>query len=616
MPDAQGYSSFIGNFVNGFMQQTQKAEEEKMAKVSNLMQLAEKYRQHAEDPLISNEEYNGWQLNLTQTMEEADKLMKQSSSMWGPVVKIFGFGKGKKNPPIPRELFMKSGGEGQLQEPQAAPAGVTNAMPQGASGFVDPYQNQNLSWDQRVQLMKQNPLVMYATGDGSLPNPIPGVTTLLPGAPGFPPGSLPLPTGWESRGVPLSQANPLAARYPSTLTPDPYTGRLGPGAFSVQPGPVAPMVPGVTSAMPPAEAPVSEGQKNFTDWYRSRQPQGPGGLSPVIAKYAEGERRPESPTESPAGSFAMPRVEDILGGKTIVQFAKDYNVSPRWVQQMVLNQIAGRSGNQFEMAKETQRLTLQQKFARENDKYKSAQEIAKLENEANTFLRIANDQGMDKESINQGYLKIRFGISSPTTSASIVESEEKDENGNDITVIRNRQTGQPLWSRPSAPTAAEKKFEQDIDDYILDAKSKGKIITRDQARSQLATANVNARAALVQNRERAGELQKLNIDYNKVRNQLQNEKTPAGEGITPEEAEKALNHARMLLNTKLGDDPVWQYSPTFEQEKDAYLLQQARLYLSQKKELITPKTPEEEMRGYNPGGRGSGPAPGKILNKP
>ncbi len=108
MPDAQGTSSFIGGFLQGFMRQSAQAEDEKLRKVAGMMQIADHHRKMAENPDIDEAIRKDAERSYTKYVQDADKLMNQKVSGLGALMSIFGIGKKGKDgqpAPIPSELF-------------------------------------------------------------------------------------------------------------------------------------------------------------------------------------------------------------------------------------------------------------------------------------------------------------------------------------------------------------------------------------------------------------------------------------------------------------------------------------------------------------------------------
>lgn len=173
MPDLQGTASFIGEFLKGYMGQTAQLEDQKLRKVSGILDVADRYRRMAEDPYATDDTYNHAQKMYQQQVSEADKIMNQKSSTIGSIMKIFGFGKKGANgepPAIPRYLFnapTMSGGEAQVV-PESTPVqsqdGATGA---GAEIRMNPAGLTPL-WMRRPQLNYSGP------GGMQIPAPAPG----------------------------------------------------------------------------------------------------------------------------------------------------------------------------------------------------------------------------------------------------------------------------------------------------------------------------------------------------------------------------------------------------------------------------------------------------------
>jgi hypothetical protein len=125
MPDKQGVSSFIGNFLNGYMGKVAQLEQEKTQNVKGMLEMADRFRQAAEDPLSSPEAAYGYRSLYQQKLSEADKEHNRSTSGLGSIMKIFGFGKKGKDgstPDMPAEWFTRPAGNAPQQTPSAMPA--------------------------------------------------------------------------------------------------------------------------------------------------------------------------------------------------------------------------------------------------------------------------------------------------------------------------------------------------------------------------------------------------------------------------------------------------------------------------------------------------------------
>ena len=137
MPDAQGVSSFIGEFMKGYMGQVSQMEQDKVRKVSSLMDVAEQYRKLAEGA-TTEESYFSAQEVYRQKIEEADKLMNQKVSGIGSIMKMLGFGKkgkGGEAAMIPREWMQRPqfGDQSAIgQQEQQGPGEALPAPMQGA----------------------------------------------------------------------------------------------------------------------------------------------------------------------------------------------------------------------------------------------------------------------------------------------------------------------------------------------------------------------------------------------------------------------------------------------------------------------------------------------------
>jgi hypothetical protein len=137
MADSQGTSSFVGSFLNGYMGQMANQQQQKLKKVSDLMDIAERYRRMAEDPAASDEVYSHAQEQMQGILDEAHKTMNAKNNGLGTIMSLFGFGKGKggQGPnQIPRALFQPTSvpgtqpGGGAMPYPMTQPGETSGAM--------------------------------------------------------------------------------------------------------------------------------------------------------------------------------------------------------------------------------------------------------------------------------------------------------------------------------------------------------------------------------------------------------------------------------------------------------------------------------------------------------
>jgi hypothetical protein len=136
MPDAQGVTSFIGEFLKGYMAETTRKEQQKYQDLSGVISVAEKYRAMAEDPRLTKEEHNHWKQLHAKTLDEADKILNQKSSGLGSIMKIFGIGKKQANgatSTAPSEWYKPAGGD----QGSSAPTGPA-PMPRPAHMGPEP----------------------------------------------------------------------------------------------------------------------------------------------------------------------------------------------------------------------------------------------------------------------------------------------------------------------------------------------------------------------------------------------------------------------------------------------------------------------------------------------
>jgi hypothetical protein len=148
MPDTQGVTSFIGNFIKGYMGQMATQQDEKVKNVSALMDMAERYRKIAADPTATEEEYNEAQEMYKGKLQEADKVWNEKGSGLGQIMNILGLskkGKNGKSPSLPRQLFKEEGGAPAGAQVGPVANATPAAMPRPASMGPEPsIGNENL----------------------------------------------------------------------------------------------------------------------------------------------------------------------------------------------------------------------------------------------------------------------------------------------------------------------------------------------------------------------------------------------------------------------------------------------------------------------------------------
>jgi hypothetical protein len=173
MPDAQGVSSVVGEFLKGYMGQTAQEEQKKVEKVRGILDIADRYRRIAEDPDASDVEYNHAQEQYQTFLGMADKEFNRSTSGLGSIMKIFGFGKKGKNgttPSMPRQWFQKP--------PEKGAPTVAAAMPR--PGFMGPEPTIPREEDMPAEF-RGIPRQMYASVPGTAaPAPIAPVANPAP----------------------------------------------------------------------------------------------------------------------------------------------------------------------------------------------------------------------------------------------------------------------------------------------------------------------------------------------------------------------------------------------------------------------------------------------------
>jgi hypothetical protein len=120
MPDAQGTTSFIAEFVKGYMGQMQALEQKRIQDLQNTMTVAENYRKLAEDPNTSPEVHDHYKQLHIETMGEFEKQRNTKVGGLGQVMKLLGFGKKQANGSVatpPSHLYRSGPGGAQTAEP-------------------------------------------------------------------------------------------------------------------------------------------------------------------------------------------------------------------------------------------------------------------------------------------------------------------------------------------------------------------------------------------------------------------------------------------------------------------------------------------------------------------
>lgn len=195
MPDAQGVSSFIGEFMKGYMGKVAQMEQDKVRNVAGLMDVADQYRKMMETA-TSDEVYQSAQENYQQKVAEADKLMNQKVSGLSSIMGMLGLGKKGKNGQaamIPREWAAT-----QPQEAgQAAPAPMERPAALGPEPpAISPLEDTNIPPEFRGMQQFMN-----------VQAPTPAT---VGGAPSAAPSAAPAPVN-EYAGIPIVQRNILRA---------------------------------------------------------------------------------------------------------------------------------------------------------------------------------------------------------------------------------------------------------------------------------------------------------------------------------------------------------------------------------------------------------------------